>query len=101
MHDQYKADENNDANKVKYSVYIKMGNERATATREIGNIDRDMTSSCLASSIGYVPVCCARGCWFKPQLNQHSGSLLNNWKERAAFVNNNICKGNRLSGALR
>jgi len=34
-----------------------MGNERATATREIGNIDNDMTSSCLVSSIGYKCLC--------------------------------------------
>ena len=51
VHDQYKADENNDT-KVKCSVCIKMGNERATATSKIGNIDKDMTSSCLVSSIG-------------------------------------------------
>ena len=39
----------------------------------------------LVSSVGRAPVCRAGGCGFKPQPNQHSGSL-NNWEESAAFV---------------
>ena len=39
----------------------------------------------LVSSVGRAPVYWAGGCGFKPQPNQHSGSL-NNWEESAAFV---------------
>ena len=40
---------------------------------------------CLVSSAGKVLVCLVGVRRFKPQPNQHSGSL-NNWEESAAFV---------------
>ena len=39
----------------------------------------------LVSSVGRAPVCWAEGRGFKPQPDQHLGSL-NNWEESAAFV---------------
>ena len=38
-----------------------------------------------AHSVGWASDYCAEGCGFKPQLDQHSGSL-NNWGESVAFV---------------
>ena len=46
---------------------------------------------CLVSSVGRALVCWAEGSGFKPQLDQHSGSL-NNWEESAAFLTIDISK---------
>ena len=50
----------------------------------------NLINRCLVSSVGRVLVYWAGGRGFKPQPDQHSGSL-NNWEESAVLVTD-ICK---------